>query len=146
MPRFVKPTDELFKINYEYNGIEVEGAFSCTQTFTGKGAGAHPTGSAVLSDISALTYDYKYSYKKLKKLQNALGSSYNGEKLLDTDFVTRVYIRYTSETELKTFDIKHVVEEYRSPGMNFIIADVSFRSLYTHKGNKESKVFICAVE
>ncbi|HTL80389.1 MAG TPA: homoserine dehydrogenase [Bacteroidia bacterium] len=146
MPRFVSPKDELFKVLYEYNGIEVEGAFSCTQTFTGKGAGSHPTGSAVLSDISALTYDYKYSYKKLKKLKNTLGANYSGEALLDTDFTIRVYIRYNTEAELKDFDIKHVVEEYRSPGMNFIIADVAFASLYKQKGNKESKVFVCEVE
>ncbi|MBL7877517.1 MAG: hypothetical protein JNL53_17765, partial [Cyclobacteriaceae bacterium] len=34
------------------------------QVFIGKGAGSYPTGSAVLSDISALTFDYRYEYKK----------------------------------------------------------------------------------
>ena len=42
----------------------VEGAFAEQQLFVGKGAGSYPTGSAVLSDISALTYDYRYEYKK----------------------------------------------------------------------------------
>ncbi len=146
MPRFVKADDELYKILYEYNGIEVEGAFSCKQTFTGKGAGSHPTGSAVLSDISALTYNYRYAYKKLKKLQRSMNGSYNAEHLLDTDFDIKVYIRYSDPSELEDIEIRRVVEEYRSPGMNFIIADVGFRSLYTLKGNKESKVFVCAVE
>jgi homoserine dehydrogenase len=146
MPRFVKPNDELFKILYEYNGIEVEGAFSCTQTFTGKGAGSHPTGSAVLSDISALTYNYRYSYKKLKKLKRVLGENFKGEDLLEKDFPIRVYIRYDDQKELEGIEIKNVVEEYRSPGMNFIIADVGFHSLYKLKGNKESKIFVCAVE
>ena len=146
MPRFVKPDDELFKVLYEYNGIEVEGAFSCTQTFTGKGAGSHPTGSAVLSDISALTYNYRYSYKKLKKLKRVLGEKYNGADLLDTDFTIRVYMRFTDPKELEGIDIKSIVEEYRSPGMNFTIADVGFNSLFKFRGNKESKVFICEVE
>jgi homoserine dehydrogenase len=146
MPRFVKPADELFKILYEYNGIEVEGAFSCTQTFTGKGAGSHPTGSAVLSDISALTYNYRYSYKKLKKLKRVLGENYKGADLLDTDFTIRVYIRFTEQKELEGIDIKNIVEEYRSPGMNFTIADVGFNSLFKFRGNKDSKVFICEVE
>ncbi|CAN5532235.1 homoserine dehydrogenase [soil metagenome] len=146
MPRFVKADDELYKVLYEYNGVEVEGAFSCTQVFTGKGAGAHPTGSAVLSDISALTYNYRYSYKKLKKLKGILGDKYNGADLLDKTFSIRVYIRYTEQKELEGIEIKNVVEEYRSPGMNFIIADVGFKSLYKFKGNKESKVFICEVE
>lgn len=146
MPRFVKPEDELFKVMYEYNGIEVEGAFSCTQTFTGKGAGSHPTGSAVLSDISALTYNYRYAYKKLKKLKKAQNGNYNPSQLLDTDFAIKVYIRFTDRSELEGIDIREVEEEYRSPGMNFIIAQVGFRSLYTLKGNKESKLFVCAVE
>lgn len=146
MPRFVKPEDELFKVMYEYNGIEVEGAFSCTQTFTGKGAGSHPTGSAVLSDISALTYNYRYAYKKLKKLKKAQNGNYNPSQLLDTDFSIKVYIRFTDRSELEGIDIREVEEEYRSPGMNFIIAQVGFRSLYKLKGNKESKLFVCAVE
>ncbi|MDQ3110888.1 MAG: homoserine dehydrogenase [Bacteroidota bacterium] len=146
MPRFVKPDDELFKVLYEYNGIEVEGAFSCTQTFTGKGAGSHPTGSAVLSDISALTYNYRYSYKKLKKLKRTLGENYKGADLLETDFSIRVYIRFSEQKELEGIEIRNIVEEYRSPGMNFTIADVGFNSLYKFRGNKESKVFICEVE
>jgi homoserine dehydrogenase len=146
MPRFIKPDDELFKILYEYNGIEVEGAFSCTQTFTGKGAGSHPTGSAVLSDISALTYNYRYSYKKLKKLKRVLGENYKGANLLDTDFTIRVYMRFADQKELEGIEIKNIVEEYRSPAMNFTIADVGFNSLFKFRGNKESKVFICEVE
>ena len=146
MPRFVKPDDELFKILYEYNGIEVEGAFSCTQTFTGKGAGSHPTGSAVLSDISALTYNYRYSYKKLKKLKRVLGENYRGEDLLEKDFTIRVYLRFSDPKELEGIEFRNVVEEYRSPGMNFTIADVGFASLYKFRGNKDSKVFICEVE
>ncbi|TND10543.1 MAG: homoserine dehydrogenase [Bacteroidetes bacterium] len=146
MPRFVNKEDELYKILYEYNGVEVEGAFSCKQTFTGKGAGSHPTGSAVLSDISALTYRYKYAYKKLKKQRARLNGNYNAENLLDTDFAIKVYIRYTDKKELDALDIRNVVEEYRSPGVNFIIAEVGFKSLYALKGNRESKVFVCAVE
>jgi homoserine dehydrogenase len=146
MPRFVKADDELYKILYEYNGIEVEGAFSCKQTFTGKGAGSHPTGSAVLSDISALTYNYKYAYKKLKKQKANSNGSYNAEHLLDTDFAIKVYIRYSDVSELEGLDIRRIEEEYKSPGMHFIIAEVGFKSLYKLKGNRDSKVFVCAVE
>jgi homoserine dehydrogenase len=67
-PKFITPNDKLYTINNEYNGIVIESIFAETQFFSGKGAGAYPTASAVLSDISALTYNYKYEYKKL--LQN----------------------------------------------------------------------------
>lgn len=70
LPKFISRESPLSNINYEFNGIEVEGVYSDKQFFVGKGAGSHPTGSAVLSDISAITYDYKYGYKKLKKREN----------------------------------------------------------------------------
>jgi homoserine dehydrogenase len=56
IPQFVSANSELFKVEREFNGVIVEGAFSEHQFFIGKGAGGYPTGSAVLSDISALTY------------------------------------------------------------------------------------------
>jgi homoserine dehydrogenase len=142
MPHFVEKTDELYNVIYEYNGVEVEGAFSCKQTFVGKGAGSHPTGSAVLSDISALSYNYKYGYKKLRKLESVTGSLTNGN-LLDTDFSNRVYIRFKDKKELKGLEISEIEEEYRSAHTNYIVARVSHRSLFALKGNKESTLFVC---
>ena len=144
IPQFVSQKDELYNVNYEYNGVEVEGAFSCKQTFVGKGAGSHPTGSAVLSDISALTYNYKYGYKKLKKQAKAKGKLLNGEAL-DNDFEIKVYIRYKDKNEIKKIEITSVEEEYKSARTNYIVANVKFKSLFALKGNKESKVFVCAV-
>src|SRR5690606_40637436 len=46
-------------------------SFADEQFFVGRGAGAHPTASAVLSDISALTYDYRYEYKKIARGEKA---------------------------------------------------------------------------
>lgn len=146
MPRFVKQDDELFKVLYEYNAVEVEGAFSCKQTFVGKGAGSHPTGSAVLSDVSAITYDYKYGYRKLKKLEKNNNGKNPGSTALDNDFTIRVYLRFSDKSELIGLDIQRVIEEYKSPEVNFIIADVGFKSLFSLKGNKDSKVFVCEVE
>ncbi|GAB4131981.1 MAG: hypothetical protein Fur0041_02880 [Bacteroidia bacterium] len=146
MPRFVKQDDELYKVLYEYNAVEVEGAFSCKQTFVGKGAGSHPTGSAVLSDVSALTYNYRYGYKKLRKLESMNNGVNPGSTALDNDFTTKVYIRFQDKEELKGLDILNVIEEYRSPALNFIIAEVGFRSLFALKGNRDSKVFVCEVE
>jgi homoserine dehydrogenase len=145
MPHFVGRDSELFNILYEYNAVEVEGAFSCQQTFVGKGAGSHPTGSAVLSDISALTYNYKYSYKKLKKVKQSLNGGYNAENLLDNDFAIKVYIRFNNKEELKNIEILSIEEEYKSAKTNYIVANVGFKSLFALKGNKESKLFVCVV-
>ncbi|MFN3917384.1 MAG: homoserine dehydrogenase [Flavobacteriales bacterium] len=84
LPHFIKHENPLSAINNEYNAVVVEAAFSDTQLFIGKGAGSHPTGSAVLSDISANSYNYQYEYKK--KRQQA---KYN----LDNEKELVVYIR-----------------------------------------------------
>src|SRR3569833_1959898 len=58
LPKFVNETEFLYNVEYEYIGVIVQAAFADQQFFFGKGAGGHPTGSAVLSDIAALRYDY----------------------------------------------------------------------------------------
>jgi homoserine dehydrogenase len=63
-PQFVEEKHVLANVRHEFNAVLVQGAFAEKQIFVGKGAGGYPTGSAVLSDISALTYDYRYEYKK----------------------------------------------------------------------------------
>jgi homoserine dehydrogenase len=145
LPHFVDRESELFNVLYEYNAVEVEGAFSCKQTFVGKGAGSHPTGSAVLSDISALTYDYKYAYKKLKKNLNAEGEIEPGKESLDNDFNLRLYIRFQDPEQLKALDIVAVEEEYRSADTSYIIAQVKFSSLFNIYDKRDNKLFICAV-
>ena len=51
-------------VRNEFNAVQLEASFSDKQFFYGKGAGSHPTASAVLSDLAALMYDYHYEYKK----------------------------------------------------------------------------------
>jgi len=145
MPHFIEKKDELYNVMYEYNGIEVEGAFSCRQTFIGKGAGSHPTGSAVLSDISALRYNYRYGYKKLKKIKQALKGTYNAENFIDNDFSIKVYIRFSDKKELINLQVESIEEEYKSAKTNYIIANVKLKSLFAIKNNRESKLFVCAI-
>jgi homoserine dehydrogenase len=69
-PQFIESTHPLYAVRNEYNAVQVQSAFAEQQLFVGKGAGSYPTGSAVLSDISALTYDYRYEYKKLHQIHD----------------------------------------------------------------------------
>jgi homoserine dehydrogenase len=65
LPQFVKLDEPLSFVKNEYNGVVIESGFADKQFFYGKGAGSFPTASAVLSDIAALRYNYRYEYKKL---------------------------------------------------------------------------------
>jgi len=144
LPQFVPKNSSLGNVNYESNGIEVEGVFSDKQFFSGKGAGSHPTGSAVLSDISAITYDYKYGYKKLKKRINGKIPDYSMDyKFIERDFLIKLYIRYNNKSELQKLEIDSVEEQYSSLQNSYIIANVRFSSL---KNLEESnKLFLCVV-
>jgi homoserine dehydrogenase len=64
LPQFIPLSDPLSFVKNEYNGVVIESGFADKQFFYGKGAGSFPTASAVVSDISALRYQYKYEYKK----------------------------------------------------------------------------------
>jgi homoserine dehydrogenase len=149
LPRFIPRNEQLANVNYEYNGIEVEGIFSDRQFFSGKGAGSHPTGSAVLSDISAITYGYKYGYKKLKKringkpVNNGIQYFKDDNKFIDDNFTIKVYIRYKTQAELNKLEIYEIEEEYKSHNHCYVIAKVKFSSLRGILNSKE--VFVAVI-
>lgn len=64
LPTLVNEGYYAFSVEQEFNAVALEAAFSDKQVLIGKGAGSHPTASAVLSDIAALKYDYTYQYHK----------------------------------------------------------------------------------
>lgn len=70
LPRFVAATDKLFAVEDVFNGLKINSVWTDTQFFSGKGAGAVPTATAIISDLSALGYGYKYEYKKLNLQQS----------------------------------------------------------------------------
>ncbi len=85
LPQFVRLDEPLSFVKNEYNGVVIESGFSDKQFFYGKGAGSFPTASAVLSDLSALRYDYKYEYKKLYHHQ---------PHELTNDYYLKVYLSF----------------------------------------------------
>ncbi|MEP0984748.1 homoserine dehydrogenase [Ekhidna sp.] len=59
-PEFVGPDDELYSVDFENNAISVEALISGKHVFVGKGAGALPTGSAVIEDLKRVLGNYRY--------------------------------------------------------------------------------------
>jgi homoserine dehydrogenase len=134
LPKFVKSDDFLFNVENEYNGVTVQAAFADKQFFFGKGAGGHPTGAAVLSDIAALRYDYRYEYKKYHQ--------HNG--LIHTDNVNiEVYLRYVHEYTVEKLQIENIVERFTRDDYKYVIGNVNLKSLLANKDLLEQKdVFI----
>ncbi|MGA3013841.1 MAG: homoserine dehydrogenase [Bacteroidales bacterium] len=119
MPQFIKPDNNLFHVDGVYNGVITETFFSDRQFFVGRGAGAFPTASAVLSDISAISYDYKYEYKKLVMPEPHLTDS----------FFLDVLVVCGSEYCLNPADFSDVAEEYHAKDYHFISGAINFRKL-----------------
>ncbi|WP_113653022.1 homoserine dehydrogenase [Pedobacter namyangjuensis] len=124
LPKFVKADDFLYNVENEYNGVTVQAAFADKQFFFGKGAGGHPTGAAVLSDIAALRYDYRYEYKKYHQ-QNGL---------IHTDKVSiEVYLRYVHEYTVEKLEIENISERFSRNDYKYVIGSISLKNLIANR-------------
>lgn len=136
MPQFIKKEEYLYNVENEYNGVTVEAAFADRQFFMGKGAGGHPTGSAVLSDISASTYQYKYEYKKLAQHHHISFSN---------DVFVEIYLRYHREEDVAFMQFKDISEKYSGKHFNYVIGVVHIAKLLTLKDELTRRdIFIAA--
>lgn len=119
MPQFVPATDYLYNVENEYNGVTVEAAFADKQFFMGKGAGGHPTGAAVLSDISASRYEYQYEYKKHQHTR----VRYTSQAIVE------IYVRYHHEADLLRIPFRNISEQYRSRDFHYAVGEVNLAHL-----------------
>jgi len=134
LPKFVNSTEFLYNVEYEYNGVTVQAAFADQQFFFGKGAGGHPTGSAVLSDIAALRYSYQYEYKKAKE---KTGLQFTNDVEFD------IYLRYDDERLVEDLKFISIKERYYSGDYKFVIGKVNLQSLIDNESQiSESKAFV----
>jgi homoserine dehydrogenase len=134
LPRFISSDKYLFNVDNEYNGVITEAAFADKQFFSGKGAGGHATGSAVLSDISANSYGYRYEYKKY---QQGTVSNYT------RNYKIEIYLRYEKEKDRKLFGLKDVSEYFSSKLYKYVIGIVNLETLYALREQlPEMNVFI----
>ncbi|PST83428.1 homoserine dehydrogenase [Pedobacter yulinensis] len=124
LPKLVTTDDFLYNVENEYNGVTVQAAFADKQFFFGKGAGGHPTGAAVLSDIAALRYDYKYEYKKYHQKTEV---THTGNVLLE------VYLRYTDEDLIKILNFDDISERHSSHSFKYVIGTVKLESLIANR-------------
>lgn len=134
LPKFVNESEFLYNVEYEYNGVIVQAAFADQQFFFGKGAGGHPTGSAVLSDIAALRYDYQYEYKKAKEKKDLRFTN---------NIELNVYLRYEDEDLVEALEFKHIHERYHSDSYKFVIGKINLQNLIDKQHRiANSKAFI----
>jgi homoserine dehydrogenase len=136
LPQFIEHDDQLYYVKNEYNGVVIESGFSDKQFFYGKGAGSFPTASAVLSDIAALRYGYKYEYKKMN--QHAPAS-------ISNDYNLRVYISFKDFADIPKEDFSTIEEWHSGNERSYLIGTIPYNSLINQewwKSNGTSMVLM----
>ncbi len=123
MPHLLSRQKYIYSVEDEFNGVVIKGAFYYKQFMFGQGAGAKPTSSAVMSDITACLYDYRYEYKKL-----------HGQTVprFTNDCSLRVYMRYSDERQIERIGFEEITESYRSIDQRYVVGRVSLANLHAN--------------
>ena len=129
LPQFVNHDDHLAFVKNEYNGVVIESGFADKQFFYGKGAGSLPTASAVLSDIAALRYEYKYEYKKLYQHQ---------PHLLSNDIFLRVFVSFDDLSLIPRERFEWIEEWHAQEDRKYLAGVISFSELKENNWWKEN--------
>lgn len=135
MPHLLSKQKYIYSVEDEFNGVVIKGLFYYKQFMFGQGAGGFPTGSAVLSDITAQLYDYRYQYKKLQS-QHQLHFT--------NDYKVRIYYRYDSPATLNLLEFSTIHESYYSDTYKYVVGDIELSELQAQAQSlRESNVFVC---
>ncbi|HMI64336.1 MAG TPA: homoserine dehydrogenase [Puia sp.] len=129
LPQFIKQDDHLAFVKNEYNGVVIESGFADKQFFYGKGAGSFPTASAVLSDLSALRYQYKYEYKKLY---------HHTPHQLTNEFYVRVYLSFDDWKYIPRDRFEWIEEWHAESDRKYLVGVIHFREIKEGRWWKEN--------
>jgi homoserine dehydrogenase len=131
IPKFIHSSDNLYNVDDVFNGIKTKSYFSDVQFFSGKGAGAYPTASAVLSDISALSYRYQYEYKKLNQTETLEA---------EANIILNVFLRFeiSFADEFKQH-FESIQESYSNQDEGYLIGNISLSNIRNISDRKNTK-------
>lgn len=135
MPHLLSKQKYIYSVEDEFNGVVIKGLFYYKQFMFGQGAGGFPTGSAVLSDITAQLYEYRYQYKKLQSPHHLHFTN---------DYKVRIYYRYDSPATLNLLEFSTIHESYYSDTYKYVVGDIELSQLQAQAQSlRESNVFVC---
>ncbi|MGZ3844685.1 MAG: homoserine dehydrogenase, partial [Flavisolibacter sp.] len=133
LPQFIQNDSQLFNVKNEYNGVIIESKLADKQFLYGKGAGRFPTSSAVISDISALTYDYRYEYKKISRHE---------QYVLTNNYFLKLYVSFNDWAEVNRWDFEHVFESHSTEERQYITGLIQVDKLKNAKWFNDPSVSI----
>jgi homoserine dehydrogenase len=134
LPHYIDKSSQLYAVKDEFNGVVIQSSLADKQFLYGKGAGRYPTASAVLSDISALRYAYRYEYHKL-----------NTHAEITDDFYLRIYCSFEKITQIDLKDFEWVEEFHSQEVRQYLIGVIQFKKLIASNwfNKKIISVIVC---
>ena len=136
LPQFIQQDDHLAFVKNEYNGVVIESGFADKQFFYGKGAGSFPTASAVLSDIAALRYQYKYEYKKLY---------HHKPHQLTNELYLKVYVSFTDWKYIPRDEFEWIEEWHAQEERKYLVGVIAFSKLQEQNWWRENETSLILV-
>jgi homoserine dehydrogenase len=97
-PFLVQKSHANYNVEYEFNAVNINARFAKEQLFLGRGAGSVPTASAVLSDLHALSENYKYAYAQTN-IENSVEFT--------SDFYLKIVLFAKEKNQLDKVEFKH---------------------------------------
>ena len=135
LPQFVTESDDLYHVHNEFNAITTGSSFADKHFFKGKGTGAFPTASAVLSDVSALRYDYKYEYKKI---------AHQTDAQLSNDYYLKIFVSVDAIEKVDKNDFEWIEEWHNEFNYSWLIGVVHAEKLFKSDWWKQPGVSLIA--
>lgn len=119
-PQLIGPESPLYTVDHEFNGVVIEADFAGEQFLRGRGAGGHPTGSAVLADLAALRQGFTYQYSKA-----ATPPAYA------SDLEVEIYLRTDEDRLIDLLDFSEISEEADED--EYVVGYVALENLIRHR-------------
>ncbi|MEO7265865.1 MAG: homoserine dehydrogenase [Ferruginibacter sp.] len=136
LPQFVDKDNEFFQVKNEFNAVLTESVFADKHLLKGKGAGAYPTAAAVLSDIAALRYGYKYEYKKQGKCAPEIGY----------DYYLPVFISAEANIKIPKEHFESIESSYTEKNGVQLTGIISAQKLYTNRWWQQEGISLICLE
>ncbi|WBO84613.1 homoserine dehydrogenase [Hymenobacter yonginensis] len=119
-PQLVGPESPLYSVDDEFNGVVIEADFAGEQFLRGRGAGGHPTGSAVLADLAALRQGFAYQYPKAAEAPEYA-----------SDLEVEIYLRTDEDRIIDLLDFSEISEEADED--EYVVGYVALAHLIRHR-------------
>lgn len=121
LPQLLSTDKYIYGVDDEFNGVVIKGLCYDKQFMFGRGAGGFPTGSAILSDITASQYDYRYEYKKIQS---------GNIPQFSNNISFRIYYRFNNPTDINLINFESISEKYQSESVNYVVGITTLAELH----------------